>query len=104
MIKGPDFIPRFLGGVIVFLFLYAVSGAAFAQEIDPSQIQVPEGLLTNGGEGGLSGSVILLLVLYYSSESGARYRHDGDLSAIHDHRLLIPEAGDWRSNRRRPTC
>ena len=63
MIKGPDFVPRFLGGGIVFLFLYAVSGAAFAQEIDPSQIQVPEGLLTNGGEGGLSGSVILLLVL-----------------------------------------
>ena len=63
MLRGLEHLPRFAGGLFILILLYALSGAAYAQSVDPAQITIPDGFLGNGGEGGLSGSVVLLLVL-----------------------------------------
>ena len=63
MPRGLEALPRLLGGIFLLIFMFAISGAAFAQEVAPADIPLPGGFLDNGGEGGLSGSVVLLLVL-----------------------------------------
>ncbi|MBL4879378.1 flagellar type III secretion system pore protein FliP [uncultured Hyphomonas sp.] len=63
MPRGLEHLPRLAGGLFILILLFTVSGAAYAQSVDPAQISIPDGFLGNGGEGGLSGSVVLLLVL-----------------------------------------